>query len=100
MFLLVEPSSVEIVQVEQLCQAASSRPVVLLTPRLEDAATIGIGYASRQLRDRFINTLETCYYIRPLNGAALFRCYPSPWQVWLEMDNDYKLIAEESQKPV
>ncbi len=71
MFLLVEPSAVEIAQVEQLCQAAGSRPVVLLAPRLEDAATVGIGYAARQLRERFIKTLESCYYIRPLEGAAL-----------------------------
>jgi hypothetical protein len=99
-FLLVEPSAVEIAQVEQLCQLAASRPVVLLVPRLEDAATIGIGYAARQLRDRFLSTLESCYYIRPLDGAAVFRCYPSPWQVWLEVGEDYQLIAEESQKPV
>ena len=99
-FLLVEPSAVEIAQVEQLCQAAGSRPVVLLAPRLEDAATVGIGYAARQLRVRFIKTLESCYYIRPLEGAALFRCYPSPWQVWEETNNEYKLIAEVPQKPV
>ena len=98
--LLVEPSAVEIAQVEQLCQAAGSRPVVLLVPRLEDAATVGIGYAARQLRERFIKTLESCYYIRPLEGAALFRCYPSPWQVWQETNNEYKLIAEVPQKPV
>lgn len=98
--LLVEPSAVEIAQVEQLCQAAGDRPVVLLVPRLEDAATVGIGYAARQLRERFIKTLESCYYIRPLEGAALFRCYPSPWQVWQETNNEYKLIAEVPQKPV
>ncbi|MBW4575570.1 MAG: DUF1995 family protein [Aphanothece sp. CMT-3BRIN-NPC111] len=99
-FLLVEPSAVEIAQVEELCQAAGDRPVVLLMPQLEDAATIGIGYAARALRDRFLNTLESCYYIRPLSGAALFRCYPSPWQVWRETDEDYQLVAEQSQRPV
>lgn len=98
-FLLIEPSAVEIAQVEQLCQIADGRPVVLLLPRLEDAATIGIGYTARQLRDRFLKTLESSYYIRPLEGAAVFRCYPSSWQVWLEVGDDYQLIAEESQKP-
>ncbi|MDB9515133.1 DUF1995 family protein [Kamptonema animale CS-326] len=100
-FLLVNASSIEVAQVEQLCNAADSRPVILLNPRLEDAATIGIGYAGRQLRDRFLNTLQSCYYIRPLPTAALFRCYPQSWQVWLEeTEGEYKLISETAQKPV
>lgn len=99
-FLFIEPSSVEVHLVEKLCQFAGSRPVILLNPRLEDAAVVGIGYAARQLRERFISTLESCYYIRPLQGAALFRCYPSPWQVWLETGDDYKLLAEVPKKPV
>jgi len=44
--------------------------------------------------DRFLNAIESCYHIRPLDGAALFRCYPSPWQVWLETGEDYQLITE------
>jgi hypothetical protein len=99
-FLFVEPSAVEVNQVEQLCEEAQDRPVVLLNPRLEEVALIGIGYAGRQLRERFLNTFESCYYIRPLQNAALYRCYPSPWQVWLEKDGGYELIAEEPQKPI
>jgi len=99
-FLLVEPSSVEVSIVEEMLKAIGDRPVILLVPRLEDANTVGIGYAARQLRDRFIKTLESVYYIRPLPGAVLFRCYPSPWQVWLETSEDeYKLIAEVPHKP-
>ncbi|WP_416666632.1 DUF1995 family protein [Egbenema bharatensis] len=100
LILFVEPSSVEVQAVEQLCQEAVDRTVVLLNPRMEDVATIGIGYAGRQLRERFLNTFESCYYVRPLEGAVLFRAYPSPWQVWLEKSEDYELIAEEPQKPV
>ena len=98
-FLFIAPSAVEVAQVEKLCSAAGERPVVLLNPRLEDASNIGIGYAGRQLRDRFLNTVESCYHIRPLDGAALFRCYPSPWQVWLETGEDYQLITELPKKP-
>jgi Domain of unknown function (DUF1995) len=100
LFLFVEPSSVEVEQVEKLCQDALDRPVVLLNPRMEDIATIGIGYAGRMLRERFLNTFESCYYLRSLEGAAILRAYPSPWQVWLEKDGGYELIAEETQKPV
>ncbi|MBD1882022.1 DUF1995 family protein [Coleofasciculus sp. FACHB-T130] len=99
-FLFVEPSAVEVLQVEKLCEAAGDRPVVLLNPNLEDAAIIGIGYAGRQLRDRFLTTLESSYYLRPLDGAAVLRCYPSPWQVWQETKDNYQLIAEVSTKPV
>lgn len=98
--LFVEPSAVEVSEVEALCEEAGDRPVVLLNPQLEDVAIIGIGYAGRQLRERFLNTFETCYYLKPLSGAALLRCYPGSWQVFLEKDGDYELIAEEPQKPV
>ncbi len=101
-FLVVNASSVEVPQVEQLCNIASDRPVILINPRLEDAAgVVGIGLAGRQLRERFLNTLFTCYYVRPLEGAALFRSYPQAWQIWLEeTEGDYKLLLEKAEKPV
>lgn len=87
-------------QVEKLFEVAGDRPCVLLNPQLEDVSIVGIGYAARQLRDRLISTITSCYYLRPLEGAAILRPYPSLWQVWLETDNDYQLIAEEPQRPV
>lgn len=98
--LFVQPSSVEVAKVEALCDTAGDRPVVFLNPSLEDVATIGIGYAGRQLRERFLNLFESSYYIRPLDSAALFRCYPAAWQVWLEQNDEYGLISETPQKPV
>ncbi|MEO1148505.1 MAG: DUF1995 family protein [Cyanobacteria bacterium J06638_22] len=100
LFIFIEPSSVEVQQVEALCDEAGERPVIFLNPRLEDVATIGIGYAGRQLRDRFLNKLESCYYLRPIEGAALLRNYPAAWQVWFEQEGAYKLIADQPQKPV
>ncbi|NER40143.1 MAG: DUF1995 family protein [Oscillatoria sp. SIO1A7] len=99
-FLFIEPSSVEIKELEKMCREAGDRPVVMLLPKLENIATIGIGYAARQLRERFINTLQTSYYIQPLEGACIFRSYPSPWQVWREMADGYELISETAEKPV
>ncbi len=98
-YLLVQPSSVEVKQVENLCAQAEGKLVVLLAPNLEDIATVGIGYAGRQLRERFLSTLLSCYYIKPIPGAAIFRCYPSPWQVWRETETDYELMAEFPEKP-
>lgn len=99
-FLVVSPSSVEVEQVEKLCNLAEDRPVIILIPQLENISVVGIGYAARQLRERFLSNLFTCYYVRSLEGAALTRFYPSPWQVWLEKGEEYELITELKQKPV
>jgi hypothetical protein len=98
-FLFVAPTSVEVPPVEQICTAAGDRPVILFNPRLEDVGTVGIGYVARQVRNRFLNTFEPCYYLCPLEGAAILRCYPAPWQVWQETNEGYTLIAEELLKP-
>ncbi|MCL6435921.1 MAG: DUF1995 family protein [Leptolyngbyaceae cyanobacterium HOT.MB2.61] len=99
-FLFVAPSAVEISPVEQVCNAAGERPAILFNPRLEDVGTVGIGFAARKIRERFLNTFEPCYYLRPLEQAVLLRCYPSPWQVWLEAaDGNYTLVGEEHLKP-
>jgi hypothetical protein len=99
-FVFISPSAVEVNQVEKLCEVAAERPVVMLNPRLEDLAIVGIGYAGRQLRSRFLKNIESCYYLCPLEGGAVFRYYPSPWQVWQETKEEYQLIAELPKKPV
>ena len=99
-FLLVAPSSVEVQSVERLCNLAGDRPVVLLIPQLEDVSIVGIGYAARQVRERFLKTLETSYYFRPLEGALVLRAYPDLWQVYLEKEAGYELIAEVPEKPL
>ncbi len=100
-FLVVSPSAVEVGQVEKLCNLAEDRPVIILIPQLEDVSVVGIGYAARQLRERFLSTLESCYYIKPTESGVVLRSYPSPWQVWWEkQEDDYELIAEIAQKPV
>lgn len=99
-FLLVATTAVEIAQVEKMAQQAGERPFVLLNPQLEDVAIVGIGYAGRQLRQRFLNTIESAYYLRPLEGGAILRSYPSLWQVWEEkQEGAYELIAETEQRP-
>ena len=99
-FLLVCPSAVEVATVEKLCSLVGERPVILLIPQLEDVSIVGIGYAARQLRERFLTTLYSCYYVRPLEGAVMLRNYGSLWQVYLEKDTTYQLISETAEKPV
>ena len=98
-FIFIEPSSVEVEDVERICDAISPRPMILLNPCLENVSVVGIGYASRRLRDRFLSTIEPCYHLQPLDQAILFRCYPHPWQVWQEEDGIYQQRAEFPTKP-
>lgn len=99
-YIFVAPSSVEVAPVEQICNAVGDRPIILLNPRLEDVSIVGIGYAARQLRQRFLDTIEPCYYLRPLDDqSAIMRSYPSPWLVWYASDGVYRVIAEEQDRP-
>ncbi|NJL63523.1 MAG: DUF1995 family protein [Methylacidiphilales bacterium] len=100
-FLFISPTSVEIPQLEQICQViGENRPFIMLNPRLEDSGTVGIGYAGRQTRERFINTIESCYYLRPIfEEAAVFRSYPGMWEVWVENAGNYERVAELANKP-
>lgn len=100
-FLIVEPSAIEVHEVEAFCNEATGRFVVMLNPKLEDIATIGIGYAGRQLRDRFLSTLDYAYYLQELEAGTLLRCYPSPWQVWGVADGEAEapLLGEFPLRP-
>ncbi len=97
-FLLIEPTSVEVEMVEKLVQLAGDRPFVMLNPRLENSE-VGLGLAARQMRDRFLSTFETAYYIKPLELGALWRCYPQTWQVWQQTDEGMQPMAEVAQRP-
>ncbi|MEM9772652.1 MAG: DUF1995 family protein [Cyanobacteria bacterium P01_D01_bin.73] len=102
LLLFVEPSAVEVLQVEELCNQAGDRPTIFLNPNLEDIATIGIGYAGRQLRERFLNQLQDVYYLSPDEGFVVSRTYPNQWQVWGEPQVEgegYILLGERSQRP-
>ena len=100
LYLVVNPSSIEVKEVESLCNQVTDQPVILLNPSLEDVAIIGIGYAGRQLRERFLSKIQTCYYLRPLEGAAIYRAYPGPWQIWRETSpNEYDWVSDLPNRP-
>jgi hypothetical protein len=104
--LFVTPAVYGIEQVEEVCntmsrQYSDHRPVVLLNPQLQDAATVGVGLSGRRFQQRFMNTFEPCYFLRPLGNGALFRVYPHPWTIW-EQDSEtgeYYLLETTDSKP-
>lgn len=101
-FLVVSPSAVEVALVEKLCNLACDRTVILLIPQLEDVSIVGIGYAARQLRERFISILESAYYFRPLESAMVLHRYGGLWEVWQQSEEseEYQLLAEVKEKPL
>jgi len=104
MFIVACPSAVEVERAEKLSQVVGDRPVLFLIPQLEDVAVVGIGLAARQLRDRFIKNIYSCYYLRPIEEGAILKNHPSPWQIWLEKESDssdnYELATELATKPM
>ena len=99
-FIVACPSAVEVERAEKLANLAGDRPVIFLIPQLEDVAVVGIGLTARQLRERFLNNIHSCYYLRPIEGGAILRCHPSRWQIWLEKESGYELATELSSKPM
>ncbi len=100
-FLLVAPSVVEVDQLEKLLALTGDRPFIMFNPRLE-STEIGIGLTARRLRQRFLNTFTTAYYLQPLDQGALWRCYPQNWQVWRNPqvpETAMKLVYESSDRP-
>ena len=99
-YIVACPSAVEVERAEKLSNLAGDRPVIFLIPQLEDVAVVGIGLAARQLRDRFIKNIYTCYHLRPIPDGAILRNHPSLWQVWLDKESGYELATELSTKPM
>jgi len=79
----------------------------MLNPKLENSE-VGLGLAARRMRDRFLSVFEISYYIQPVDGGAVWRCYPQLWQVWQEKNvggnpdqsPKMELIHEGTERPV
>ncbi len=101
--LLVEISMVEVESLEKLAESWGTRPYIILNSRLGEAGAVGIGLVGRQLRSRFLSTLEPVFYLQPVEGGAIYRRYPSNWQVWKESSKDdaedYTLVSEKGSRP-
>lgn len=99
-FLFISPTAVEVPQLEKICETIGDRSAIFLNPRLEDAGAVGIGYAARQTRQRFLSTIESSYYLRPVDDeTAVFRSYPGQWEIWVENEGGWAKIAELPKKP-
>ena len=89
---------------ERLVEACADtmRPVALLNPELVDMGTTGYGMAGRMFKERLLDKLAPCYYLRTLDWGALARTYPKRFTVWQEdadEDDGYRFLRNFDNQP-
>lgn len=118
MFILLAPQNAVgnciIDDLQAMSEAAGSRPVILVNPRLKDMPSSGgvMQTIGRDKRMEFAASFSNCYYFRllykmgtqyPIVGA-LRMCYPYPYDLYKRIDTEYGKekyvsIATFTEKP-
>lgn len=104
--VLIAPGYQELSVVERIAgmlatEDGMTRPLIMWNARLV-SGDVGVGLNVRRLRERFLSTFTTAYSLRPMAVGAIFRRYPSPWQLYLddpERPGRYLLWREQGSKP-
>eukprot|EP00252_Welwitschia_mirabilis_P001388 TRINITY_DN1125_c0_g1_i1.p1 TRINITY_DN1125_c0_g1~~TRINITY_DN1125_c0_g1_i1.p1 ORF type:complete len:164 (-),score=33.45 TRINITY_DN1125_c0_g1_i1:334-825(-) len=100
MFILVAPQNAVgnciIYDLQAMSDAAGSRPVLLVNPRLKDIPSAGgvMQTIGREKRMDFANSFLSCYLFRLLYQAgtqypimgAIRMCYPSDYELYKRVD--------------
>jgi hypothetical protein len=97
LMLAVAPSPADYSEFEQICQRHRGA-IVMLNGRLEDAA-VGIGSVARERRRGFLSRWQVAYAVQPLDGGALRRAHPGPWELYRDDPDGFRLVARFEQKP-
>ena len=63
----------------------------MLNGRLEDAA-VGIGSVARERRKGFVASWQQAYWLQPLEGGALMRCFPDDWRLYRQDPDGYRQL--------
>ena len=95
--LAVAPAAADYETFESVCTAHSGA-VLMVNGRLEDAA-VGIGSVARERRKGFVATWQSAYVVQPLDGGALRRAAPGPWELYRLDADGYRLLANADQRP-
>ena len=80
LLLAVNPSPADYEEFQALCENHAG-VVLMLNGRLEDAA-VGIGSVARERRKGFVASWQQAYWLQPLEGGALMRCFPDDWRLY------------------
>ena len=90
------------VQRAEECMSGKFRGAVLVNPYLVDMAVTGMGYAGRELRKRFLESLIPAYYLRSVATGAIARTYPCEYSIWAEDSSargGYRFLQNSSRLP-
>ncbi len=97
LILAVAPSPADYAEFEHIC-GNHRGPIVMLNGRLEDAA-VGIGSVARERRRGFLSQWQVAYAVQPVDGGALRRAHPEPWELYRDDPDGFRLAATFEQKP-
>ena len=97
LLLAIGPSQADYDDFESVCDQHLGA-VVVVNGALEDAA-VGIGSVARQRRRGFLSLWQAAYSLIPLDGSALRRSYPGPWELYRQDPDGYRLAESFEQKP-
>jgi hypothetical protein len=97
LFLAVNPSPADYEEFQALCENHAGA-VLMLNGRLEDAA-VGIGSVARERRKGFVASWQQAYWLQPLEGGALMRCFPDDWHLYRLDPDGYRQLEVLPERP-
>ena len=97
LLLAVMPQPADYEEFEQVCTRHGG-VTLMLNGRLEDAA-VGIGSVARERRRGFVSSWRQAFWLEPIDGGALMRCYPDDWRLYRLDDDGYRQVAVFDQRP-
>ncbi|WP_413440029.1 DUF1995 family protein [Synechococcus sp. MIT S1220] len=97
LLLAVMPTPADYEEFLGICEAHHGQ-VAMLNGRLEDAA-VGIGSVARERRRGFVSSWKQAYWLEPLDGGALMRCFPADWRIYRSDPDGYRQVAVFESRP-
>ncbi len=97
LLIAISPQPYDYEEFESMCNKISSR-ILMINGKLEETS-IGVGLVGRERRVNFIKSWEQIFWIEPLPKGAIYRSYPSDWNVYKYNSNGYTFCNYYSKYP-
>lgn len=97
LLLAVMPQPADYEEFLSVCESHSGS-IIMLNGRLEDAA-VGIGSVARERRRGFVASWQQAFWLQPLEGGALMRCFPGDWHIYRSDPDGYRQVSTQESRP-
>jgi len=100
--IIVAPRASEVKYLENIVDANTSIPVLVVNPDLVDMGVTGLSLNARTFRTRFIDTFKNVYFLKTYPWGVLLHAYPGNWGLWTDDPGSqigFKLIATFQDRP-